>query len=151
MNPVRLEPPSSLPEPLVLGDHVRMPRILVRNLRPGESIPFGHGCEHFPALDPHWCWIAIHQQHICGLLIGAALHGTFVVLRIVVPPNSPQTTALVLLRQVRRVVLSRGIKAWITFLVPLPTVPAEEKLLRIAGHFNAQVIPICGAWVIGRV
>lgn len=148
---MRSEPQSSLPEPLVLADQVRIPRILVRNLRPGESIPFGHGCEHFPALDPHWCWVAIHQRQICGVLIGANLHGTFAMLRIVVPPGSPPTTALVLWRQSRKAVKARGMQSWITFLTPMPELPAEEKILKVLSHYGAQVIPVCGTWVIGRV
>lgn len=127
------------------------PRIRVRNLRPGEVLPFSHGCEQFPALDPVWCWVAEYQGRICGILIGAGVHGTFFLLRIVVPPGSPKTTVLVLLRHVRKAVLYRGMRAWTTFLSPTPELPNEERVLRLADRYHPLCIPVCGAWVVGRV
>lgn len=154
-NLARWEPPLSSLEQLVLGDildPIRISsRITVRNLRPGEQVPFVHGCESFPALDPEWCWVAVQQGQVRGILIGAGMHGVFFILRMVVPPSSPPTTVLVLLRQAQKAVLRRGIRAWITFLMPLPATPVEEKLLRVARYFHVQVIPAAGAWLIGRV
>ena len=134
----------------IMPASIRHPAILERNLRPDEPVPFVHGLEAM-TLDHNWVWAAIHKTRICGLLVGANVHGMFYILRIVIPRNAPRSTALVLLRQVRKSVSARGLEAWTTFLMPSPDTPIEEKLTRLSAQMQAQILPVYGVWIVGKV
>lgn len=119
------------------ADIISGKRPVIRNLRPGETLParFEVGFDQLNQLDPEWVWV-MERGTIEGCLVASPCHGTAIVWRLFC---ENRWWLLALLRRFAKDIRKRGCKGYMMLLDT--SKPTQAKLARLVKHQGGGTLP----------